>query len=242
MRYAVLSDVHSNLEALSAVLEEVKGLGYDRLVCLGDFVGYNADPSACLELLIERVDHAVIGNHDAAAVDPGIADYFNLAAQEAVQWTSRQLSPSEKGYLSSLPFVERPQSDLLLVHGSPSDPELWSYVTSLLEAHFEFGRFDERICLFGHSHLAMGFVREEGGSVRMFKEDVVFEEGKRYLINPGSVGQPRDGDPRAAFGMLDLERGRFEFHRVEYDIATAQEKVLRAGLPSGLAARLASGS
>jgi predicted phosphodiesterase len=243
LRYAVISDVHSNLEALEAVLREAQELEYDRLICLGDFVGYNADPSACLDILRDEVQYAVLGNHDAAAVDPRVADYFNPTAQEAVIWTSRRLAGHEKSYLEALPFVEKPESDILIVHGSPSEPEIWAYVISILEAHFEFGRFEERICLFGHSHLAVGFVKEKNGNVQVFDGDeLVLEEGKRYMLNPGSVGQPRDSDPRAAFGILDTGRGIFDFRRVDYDVKAAGEKIRRLGLPSGLAKRLETGT
>jgi predicted phosphodiesterase len=242
VRYAVVSDVHSNLEALTATLREARRIGYDRLISLGDLVGYNADPSACLERLAGEIEFGVLGNHDAAAVDPGVANYFNPSAQKAAIWTSKRLNKAEKDFLSSFPLILSPEPDLLLVHGAPSGPEAWSYVISPADAHFEFERFEERVCLFGHSHLAMGFVRERAGTVRVFRgNELVLGKGRRYMINPGSVGQPRDGDPRAAFGILDTDHCAFEFHRVEYDIASAQDKVRRAGLPPDLARRLAQG-
>jgi diadenosine tetraphosphatase ApaH/serine/threonine PP2A family protein phosphatase len=176
-------------------------------------------------------------------VDPRVADYFNRPAQEAAIWTSQNLCAAEKEFLSGIPLTETLEPGILLVHGSPSSPEIWSYIISLLDAHFEFGRFKGHLCLFGHSHLSMGFVKEKSGNVQIFEgNEITFEKGKRYLINPGSVGQPRDGDPRAAFGILDTDRGIFEFHRVEYDVETAQDKIRRAGLSSGLAKRLASGT
>jgi len=243
MRYAVISDVHSNFEALSAVLQEAETLGFERLICLGDFVGYNADPSACLALLMNEADYSVIGNHDAAALDISVADYFNRVAREAAVWTSNQLSRTERDFLARLPFTLNPEPDVLLVHSAPSNPEMWSYILSTAEAYFEFESLKERICLFGHSHIQMAFVRSRDGTVRSVIDDrITFRDDERYLINPGSVGQPRDGDSRSAFGILDTDAGFFEFHRVPYDIQSAQDKIHRAGLPPALATRLARGT
>jgi diadenosine tetraphosphatase ApaH/serine/threonine PP2A family protein phosphatase len=242
VRYAVISDVHSNLEALHAVLKEAEEIGYDEILCLGDFVGYNADPVACLRILQRKVKHAVLGNHDAAALNPSVADYFNTYAREAVLWARERLTPVERSFLAGLPLTANPEEDVLLVHSSPHNPEMWSYILSEAEADLEFGTFEEPVCLFGHSHVAGAFVRE-GTEMPMstLASPLRIEKGKRYLINPGSVGQPRDGDQRAALGILDTESNFFEFHRVEYDVETAKEKILEAGLPRALALRLDQG-
>ena len=242
MRYAVLSDAHGNLEALEAVLKEAEAIGYDRLLFLGDFVGYGANPNECVELIRERASVAVLGNHDSAVLHPEEADYFNEFARRAVLWTRERLTKENMNYLASLPFTAKPEGNILVVHASPHKPEKWDYILSIYDAEFHFGHFSEPICLFGHSHIPGIFIREPDGKITMIEDEPLkLDDSRRFLINPGSVGQPRDLDWRASFGLLDTEKRVFEFFRVEYDVDKAQLRIKEAGLPEVLAKRLAIG-
>jgi len=242
LRYAVLSDAHGNLEALEVVLEEADAVGYDRLIFLGDFVGYGANPNECVELIREKASVAVLGNHDSAVLHPEEADYFNEFARKAVLWTRERLTKENMEYLASLPLTARLEEDILVVHASPYRPEKWDYILSVYDAEFHFAHFSEKICLFGHSHIPGVYIKEPDGKITMVEDKPIeLEDIKRYLINPGSVGQPRDLDWRASFGLLDTERKVFEFFRVEYDVDKAQLKIKEAGLPEVLAERLAIG-
>lgn len=240
MRYAILSDIHSNLEALQAVLSEVRRRNIQRYICLGDIVGYGADPRQCLEIVRRLNPLTVIGNHDAAACDRMSLDYFNRHARDAAIWTRGQLSPSERSYLASLPLVEK-IGDIILVHSSLDFPEKWYYIFSAQEARPSFDRLTAQVCFYGHSHIPGIFRKRENRISRVVEEHITLEGNTHYLVNVGSVGQPRDGDPRASFCLLDLEARTVEIIRVEYPVEKAQEKILRAGLPPILAARLAVG-
>jgi diadenosine tetraphosphatase ApaH/serine/threonine PP2A family protein phosphatase len=238
MRIAVLSDVHSNLEALRAVLDALPSV--DRLLCLGDIVGYGADPAPVIDLLRERGAEAVQGNHDWAVVT-GKTEWFNPWAARAVEWTRSALDRGPVEWLRRLPrTLEMPEQDLLAVHGSPSDP-LFEYVVDSASASDSFRATARRTLLLGHSHVAMRFaLREQGLEWRGFPEGGAETLPPRVLLNPGSVGQPRDGNPKASFALLDAER--FEVRRVEYDVAMAARKIREAGLPEFLAQRLLRGT
>jgi diadenosine tetraphosphatase ApaH/serine/threonine PP2A family protein phosphatase len=240
VRYAVVSDLHSNLEALTAVLDAADSLEIDGVLCLGDVIGYGPNPNEVIDLVGGRSMTVVRGNHDHAAVEPGHEAYFNPWGQAAIRWTRKRLTRGNLSYLSDLPLVLS-VSGVRLVHACPSEPATWRYVMDADDAVVEFGAFDETVCLFGHSHVPLCAVGA-GSEIALLPDDEIrLDAGKRYLINVGSVGQPRDGDPRAAFGVLDLERRTIRRHRVEYDTAATREKILAAGLPRFLGDRLLRG-
>lgn len=243
MRIVVVADIHSNLEAFEAVLAHAaEGGPIDCLWCLGDVVGYAADPSACIALLRSHPHTAVVGNHDLAAIGKLPTDDFNAAAAWAAGWTGRQLSAEERGYLSSLPPVAV-EGDFTLVHGSLRSPE-WEYLLSA-DAAAEHLRLQQTpYSLVGHSHIPFVAFEREGSMAALAAlqdGDVLKLDEKRLVINPGGVGQPRDGDPRASYAVYDDEARTWTLHRVEYDLEKTQRKILEAGLPRHLAERLAYG-
>jgi diadenosine tetraphosphatase ApaH/serine/threonine PP2A family protein phosphatase len=237
MLHAIVSDVHGNLEALEAVMADIAKHKPASIVCLGDFVGYGGSPNECIDRLRPRIEHAVAGNHDLAACGKIKLTYFNSNAAQAARWTEVQLTPENRAYLEALPFSVR-WRDALLVHASPTQPEEWHYVLSPMEAQEEMRAYEEALCFIGHSHYPGTFDRQ-GDRIRYTRTaEVRLEKGHRYLVNAGSVGQPRDGDPRAAYVLYD-ELDRVLRHvRVEYDIAGAMKRILDAGLPRFLADRL----
>ena len=237
MRHAILSDIHGNLDALEAVLADVTEVGVDDMVCLGDFVGYGAAPNECISRLRPLIQHAVAGNHDFAACGKIKLGYFNPDAAKAARWTTEHLTEEHLTYLRELPMSVS-WNGMYLVHASPVEPEEWHYVFSPADAAFEMEAVTERVCLIGHSHYPGTF--ELTGSIVQYsrQEDVHGDPGSRYLINVGSVGQPRDGDPRAAWLLFDDDRFAFEHRRVTYDIPAAMQRIRDAGLPPYLADRL----
>ncbi len=250
MKVAVLSDVHANLEALSAVLEDVERRSVDRILFVGDVVGYGADPGPCLALIENAGCRCIAGNHDMAAADDRLGlEGFQDDAADGIRWTRSALSQSEKGRLAALP-LESQDGELHLVHGSPFRPERWTYVLSEKDAETGFGATSSRLTLVGHSHIPSAYVEVEAkrifsGVMRRVKaaapDSLTLQPGVRYMLNAGSVGQPRDGDPRAAYAILDPERGAYTLHRVAYDVEGASAKIRRAGLPEALAERLVAG-
>ena len=241
MRYAVLSDIHANLEALQAVLADAAPRT-DALVCLGDLVGYGADPAACIELVAARAEAIVSGNHEHAVAGLIDLDWFNAYARAAAEWTRARVDDDHRAYLASLPLVAQ-LGDATLVHASPDRPDEWEYLLTAQDGFDAFGAFTTRLCFVGHSHLAGAWsLGSSGPEHRPGAVDLELERGRRYLVNVGSVGQPRDRDPRAAYAIWDVERGTIAVRRVVYDVATARDKILRGGLPRFLADRLAWGS
>jgi len=243
MLYAILADIHANLEAFEAVLADIEQRGgVAEVWCLGDVVGYGPDPGRCLELLRSRKHVCVAGNHDWASTGKVPTTAFNPDAAAACQWTAKQLSPEETAYLSGLPLTME-KGDFTLVHGSPREP-IWEYAVSPGTASDSFNHFRTRFCLVGHSHLALVFKDEEGNcSFSPFSPDIRLALGKnRLIINPGGVGQPRDGDPRASYAIYDSEASTIRLYRITYDIGATQDKIMRAGLPVRLATRLAQGT
>jgi diadenosine tetraphosphatase ApaH/serine/threonine PP2A family protein phosphatase len=237
MLHAILSDIHGNLEALQAVLEDIDRRGVTRIVCLGDFVGYGASPNECIEVLRPRIEAAVAGNHDLAACGRLKLGYFNPDAASAARWTDVQLSDVNRAYLETLPFSIRWRG-MLLVHSSPSSPGEWHYVLSPADAEEEMRAYEESVCLIGHSHYP-GTFDWNSRSIRYTREPAIrLEQGHRYLVNVGSVGQPRDGDARAAYLLYD-DGVRVVTHvRLDYDIPVAMQRIVEAGLPRFLAERL----
>lgn len=244
MRYGVLSDIHGNLEALDAVLGALADERIDRYLCLGDIVGYGADPNACLERVSGLTTDVIAGNHDHAAIGRLDIATFNRYAAEAALWTRRQLTPAGRRYLGALPYTWR-KDDLFAVHGSPANPEDWIYLTSLWLADEAFDAMpgDTVLCVLGHTH-APGIFEKQAAEDRSRQVPAAALELApecRYIVNVGSVGQPRDGDPRAAYCVFDSAEKRVEIKRVDYDIETAQRKIRDAGLPEMLAERLEYG-
>ena len=237
MKLAILSDIHGNREALEAVLVDVATQGVLAIACLGDFVGYGASPNDCISILRPRVEVAVLGNHDVAALGRLRLGGFQSDAATTARWTMEQLEPGHREWLESLPYTAQWHA-LRLVHATPSEPEEWHYVMSIADARVEFGAFRERVGLIGHSHVP-GVFEADGAALTYTRAPAVaLRAGRRYLVNVGSVGQPRDGDPRAAWMLFDIERDALEHRRVTYDIERAGSRILEAGLPPFLAERL----
>lgn len=242
MRALILSDVHANLEALETVLEDARNRGgFDAIWCLGDLVGYGPDPSPCLERLRSYDLLAVAGNHDRAATGKISGEDFNSAAYAAMVWTGQQLSAEEVEFLNQLPEVAAAEP-FTLVHGSLREP-LLEYLVNAPAAVGTFGLMSTRFCLVGHSHYPFICLENQGNP--SFEEFVVDQEfrlgGDRWIINPGSVGQPRDQDPRSSYALYDDGEQLLYHYRVAYDIPKTQEKMRRAGLPEGLILRLDQG-
>ncbi len=237
MLHAIVSDIHGNLEALEAVLADIGRHQPASMVCLGDFVGYGASPNECIDRLRPLIEHAVVGNHDLAACGKLKLTYFNSNAALAAQWTESALTDENLQYLRDLPFAVQ-WRDTLLVHASPAQPEDWHYVLSPVEAQMEMDAYHEAVCFIGHSHYPGNFDRHNEHVRYSRGPEVRLEKGHRYLVNVGSVGQPRDGDPRAAYLLFDDLERVLRHVRIEYDIAGAMRRILAAGLPRFLAERL----
>ena len=238
MRYAVISDIHSNLEAFVAVLAEIDKIGADGVICLGDIVGYGANPNECVEIIKNRRIFSLIGNHDKAACGLTEPYSFNSSARRAALWTRDELTPENIEYLRGLPD-ESAVHGFMLVHGAPSNPD--KYILSEYEAAEEFPLLGEyRLCFFGHTHVRVFYTFMEGEVESSTAERSRLQADAKYLVNPGSVGQPRDQDPRAAFLIID-EPGEIEFRRVDYPIEAAQKKIIECGLDRFLAERLSLG-
>jgi predicted phosphodiesterase len=239
MRFAVLSDIHSNLEALEAVLADATSQHCDEFVCLGDVVGYNANPSECVQRIRELDCPVVKGNHDEQASIAFSTEGFNEMAEEAIGWTREHLSAEEKAWLADLRLT-RTVRDFTIVHATLDTPGQWGYVFNDLDAIASFTYQHTSLCFFGHTHWPSAFVRDDSVH-RLAVGQIVLAAGRKYFINPGSIGQPRDRDWRAAYGIYDTERNVVEQHRVKYDLETAQRKIRAAGLPPRLADRLGVG-
>lgn len=242
VRYGIISDIHGNLEALHAVLAALRDM--DEIVCLGDIVGYGPDPDECCQKVMHQCTVILVGNHDRAAVHPEEALTFNNDARDAALWTADHIAPKTRMFLSTLPTTALLGCEVLLVHGAPSDPDL--YVASLFDATDEFPAMDRPICFYGHTHIPEAYLLREG---EILPERLDIHPGKpvtleaktKYLINVGSVGQPRDGDWRAACGVYDEAKGTVEIRRVPYPVQDTAAKIARVGLPVSLAERLEVG-
>jgi predicted phosphodiesterase len=242
MRVAVVSDIHGNRHAFEAVLADIAATGADELWCLGDLVGYGAEPDACVELARTHAGVCLAGNHDLAVTGELSLDEFSRGAEIAARWTQEVIGPENLAFLETLEPARHVEG-IGLFHGSPRDP-VWEYVLSALLAEMCLDSATERIVLIGHSHVALSFVRREGdiatGERQVGGDAADVAEGE-WLLNPGSVGQPRDGDPRAAWMLLDVEASAAAWHRVEYDVAGAAAAIRQARLPDSLAERLGYG-
>jgi predicted phosphodiesterase len=242
MKILVISDIHANLTALEAVLNDAGKV--DGVWCLGDLVGYGPDPNECIERIrfLPNV-LCLIGNHDAAALGIINVESFNRDASIAALWTRDHLTVASRKYLESLPERLTTEYDVELVHGSPRNP-VWEYLLDIYTAEDNFQFFKSRYCFVGHTHLPLAYICREGGKrvlLRQLKDGERLQLGERAILNPGSVGQPRDYDPRSAYAIFDTETKIWETHRVEYDILVVQKRILDAGLPTRHAERLAAG-
>ena len=242
MRVAIATDIHGNRHAFEAVIDAAERDGAEELWCLGDLVGYGGDPDASVALAQRHCSVCLAGNHDLAVVDVLSLEEFSRGAALAATWTREVIAPETREFLLSLK-PEGSAQGVGLFHASPRDP-VWEYVLSGLTAELCFDVTDFRVSLIGHSHVALSFDRQEGspasGTTRKEGTELDVAEGQ-WLINPGSTGQPRDGDPRAAWLLLDFDVGRAAFKRVEYEVGRTQEEIGERGLPDALAQRLAHG-
>ena len=239
MKYAIIADIHGNLEALQVVLEDIRVQRADQIVCLGDVVGYNANPKECLQIVRDLNLPCVKGNHDEYCSSEDHLEGFNPHAADAVHWTRNQLNAEEKQWLRDLKY-SRMVDNFTIVHATLDAPDRWGYVFDKLAAAASFPYQNTQVCFFGHTHVPVAFMRDtvvRGGTYSKFKVDA----SKKYFINVGAVGQPRDNKPKCAYVIYDTTAATIEIRRLDYDIAAAQKKILAAGLPERLAERLAYG-
>ena len=246
MRYLVLTDIHANLEALDACVADARARGFDRTLVLGDVVGYGADPNAVIDRVLTLDPAAIVrGNHDKVAAGIEQADGFNSVARSAARWTLDALTPAHRAWLTALPPGPTLVDDLIeICHGSPFDEDV--YIFDELDATRALRASARPLCLFGHTHYPVTFVLSGAaldsiGPSSSAETELPLQDGAKYLVNPGSVGQPRDGDSRAAYAIVDEAQKRLELYRLRYDIEAAQAKVIEAGLPDVLAQRLGVG-
>jgi len=238
--YAIISDVHANLEALQAVLKKIETDNIDKILFLGDSVGYGPDPNECTDILKQKAAVIVAGNHDRAAAGQTDAVYFNPYAKTAIEWTTRVLTDQVVKHIQSLPVTERLIEDnIFLVHATPKEPEKWHYLSYKHNADENFKYFEESICFLGHSHIPFVVELSHGGELGVHYTQVNVREGNRYIVNVGSIGQPRDGNPDATYVLL--KNKMIIIKRVSYDILLTQKKMRRVGLPSYLVERLSKG-
>jgi len=239
MKFAIIADIHSNLEALQVVLADIKEQKCTHYACVGDVVGYGANPKECLDIIRTMGMPCVKGNHDEYCSTDEELDGFNPHAAEAVNWTRQQLTAEDRQWLRDLKYF-RLVTSFSMVHATLDGPQRWGYVFDKLAAAASFTYQNTAVCFFGHTHVPVAFIRDtvvKGGTYSKFK----VEPGRKYFINVGSVGQPRDNNPKAAYVIYDMDESTIELRRLDYDIAAAQKKILDAGLPPRLAERLAFG-
>jgi predicted phosphodiesterase len=239
MKFAIIADIHGNLDAFQVVLEDCKNQQVTHYACLGDVVGYNANPKECLDIVRTMNMPCVKGNHDEYCSSEEHLEGFNPAAAEAVNWTRKQLTDDDRQWLRDLKY-SRMVTNFTIVHATLDGPQRCGYVFDKLAAAASFTYQNTSVCFFGHTHVPVAFVKDSvvrGGTYSKFKT----EPGKKYFVNVGAVGQPRDNNPKSAYVIYDTTEGTIEIRRLEYDIAAAQKKILAAGLPERLAERLAYG-
>ena len=242
MRIGLISDIHANLEALEAVLKALSRESLDLTICLGDLVGYGPDPNICVEKTIESVDLVVAGNHDYAAAGLVSTAPFNEHARAAMEWTKTVLNNNNVELLKKLPLMQC-EGNITAVHASPESPDQWRYVIGEDDAYRNLMGLTTNLCFVGHTHMPLGYMMDTENNL-YFQQDLTaaaIESNRKYLINVGSVGQPRDGDTRACLGILDTEKGLFELKRIEYNVQTTQEKMVKKELPEFLIERLSWG-
>jgi len=239
MKYAIIADIHGNLDAFQVVLEDIRAQNATHIVCLGDVVGYNAQPKECLKIVRDLNIPCVKGNHDDLCSTNNELEGFNPHAADAVHWTREQLDDGEKAWLRDLKYT-RMAANFTMVHATLDAPDKWQYVFDKLAAAASFPYQNTQMCFFGHTHVPVAFMRDtvvRGGTYSKFKVD----SSKKYFINVGAVGQPRDNNPKSAYVIYDMDAQTIELRRLDYDIESAQRKIREAGLPERLAERLAYG-
>lgn len=239
MKFAIIADIHANLDAFQVVLEDCKKQQVTHYACLGDVVGYNANPKECLDIVRAMNMPCVKGNHDEYCSTEEHLEGFNPAAAEAVNWTRKQLTEEDRLWLRELKYT-RMVTNFTIVHATLDGPQRWGYVFDKLAAAASFTYQNTSVCFFGHTHVPVAFMKDSmvrGGTYSKFK----LEPGKKYFVNVGAVGQPRDNNPKAAYVVYDTNEATIELRRLDYDIPAAQKKILAAGLPERLAERLAYG-
>ncbi len=238
MKLAVISDIHSNLTALNTALDYIDEQAVDKIVCLGDVVGYGPRPNECVERVRQKCSICLMGNHDHAVL--GLTDtyHFNQYARDAVLWTRRTLTLQNKAYLESLPFSHH-ENELLFVHSTPIYPEEWHYILSDFEAKEYLNRISQKICFVGHSHIPVVFPSQ--GRSYYEEESRLDLKNRKYIVNVGSIGQPRDGDPRLCFVLFDSDSGLLRYVRLEYPVQETYNEILENQLPPFLAMRLLAG-
>ena len=237
MRIAVLADIHSNLEALEAVLRALERARIDRFVCVGDVVGYGANPKECIDLVREKCDIVIAGNHDWAVAGRLSMEFFNTYAREAIAWTRERLPPADISWLRDLPIQADLDGLATLVHSTLHNPPAFDYLLTSYDAHLTMRVLERPLCFVGHSHIPITFM-ERGGLGFTFADTIDLTKVEKAIINPGSVGQPRDENPAAAYAIYDTVKRRVTLHRVSYDVQAASDKIQTAGLPQVLADRL----
>lgn len=240
MRYGIFSDVHSNLEALESVFSAFKEESIDTYLCIGDVVGYAADPCECIRMVKGNADVCITGNHDWASVDKFSTDYFNSLALAAIRWTRQRLGKDERVFLESLElaFVNK---DLTLVHGTLDDPQEFNYLFDSDDAAKTFAALTTPVCFVGHTHVAGVFIKEKENILYGQPSHVTIEDNNSYIVNVGSVGQPRDGNPDAAYCIYDTAKKEVAIKRVPYDRELVRKKIIEGGLPHKLGDRLLVG-
>lgn len=239
MRYAIFGDIHGNYDALEAVLKYLDKERIDVYLCTGDVVGYGAEPGRCIETVRERCITCLAGNHDHAACGKLDTEFFNIFAKQVANWTRQKLTDAERQWLSDLPFVCHFE-DFMLAHGSAHSPEVFNYITTIFDAELSFECLDKPLLFYGHTHIPLAFFDTVPMTYTMDQEVRINPEGKT-LVNVGSVGQPRDEDPRASFAIYDSAKQVVQLIRIPYDVKAAGKKIIEAGLPEALAIRLELG-
>lgn len=242
MRYGIIADIHSNLEAFQRVLKVLEPV--DIILCLGDIVGYGPNPSECIELLKQTPNRTVAGNHDLGCSGKIDLTDFNIDAREACEWSQQQLSDEQRNYLQNLPLLRQVNTDILLVHGSPRSP-MWEYVLSKDDAITNFNDYSFHICFIGHTHIPVIFKEQSPHTYELVKPEpnglIRLNKKSRYIINAGSIGQPRDGNPAASFAIFDQSKWEIEFYRLSYPFKKTQKKMKKERLSSLLIDRLSLG-
>ncbi|MBN2424687.1 MAG: metallophosphoesterase family protein [Calditrichaceae bacterium] len=236
MKIAIFSDIHGNVEALRSALKYLDKHKIDNIYCLGDIVGYGPSPNECVEIVRDRCEMVLMGNHDYAAIGLANIDYFNDYAKMSTYWTINHLTDENKDYLRSLPFSHQ-NDELVMVHSSPTNPSHWYYILSQQDAKIEMESFNQQLCFIGHSHVPVIFQKKLMFRKTKFK----LEQNEKTIVNVGSVGQPRDGNPKLCFAIYDDENKTIEYIRLEYDVKKTYKKIVEAGLPIFLAERLLKG-
>jgi predicted phosphodiesterase len=240
MRYGIISDIHGNREALDAAVRHLTSVGVDEFVCVGDIVGYGADPNTCMETVRNLTEKTVAGNHDYAAVGLTDIEHFNQYAREAAVWTAARLKATHSSYIKELPLTFSLEK-ALVVHSTPHQPHQWFYLITHFQFLAAFQHFSEKICFIGHSHQPLVFEKGKNSSGPVDGSVFQLNDASRYVVNVGSVGQPRDNDSRLCCCLYDSNEMTVELVRLEYDVEQAQDKIRKAGLPEFLAKRLAFG-